>query len=445
MIKKYTTLITFSLLIIKLEAQQASGFTLQQAVEYAIKNSPSYLNAELDQKTAEYQRKELTGIGLPQIGGSAEVTNYLELPTSLLPGEFVGGPPGTFIPVKFGVKYNSTIGVSASQLIFSSDYIIGLKAAKEFINLSRINTSRSKAEVVANVQKAYYNVIINKDRVKLLDANLIQLKKIFDDTKALNKEGFAELIDVERLEVQYNNLKTEYDKVLNLISLSESFLKFQMGYKINEPITLTDSLNAALVNEKELMSSKADITKRPDYLLLQSQNRLYELDVKRQKYGYFPTLAAFGSYNYNAQRQKFDFFDGDQPWFKIALIGAKLNLTIFDGLQRHYKIQQSKVTLQKSANNIKNIELVAELEATSANITYKNAASTMQIQNKNMELAQHVYDVAQKKYTAGVGSNIEILTAETTLKEARTNYYNALYDMLVAKIDYQKAIGTLTN
>lgn len=423
--------------------QQGNSFSLQQAIDYAVKNSPGFLSAELDQKSAEHKRKEVAGIGLPQVSASIDIKDYIEIPTQLIPGDFVGAPPGTFIPVKFGTKYNSTAGLSASQLIFSSDYIIGLKASKEFINLSRINVSRSKAELVSQVSKAYYNSVINKERIKLLEANIVKLKKILDDTRALNQQGFVELIDVERLEVQYNNLVTEKDKIVKLISLSENMLKFQMGYKISDPITLTDSLNVTEKDEQLLGDGKSDFSKRPEYMLIQSQQKLYDLDVKRLRWGYLPTLAAYGAYQYNAQRQEFDFLDPDKKWYNIALIGATLNINIFDGLQRHNRIQQAKITASKNLYSLKTFELAAELEASVASTSYANAYTSMLTQKKNMELAMHVYDVAQKKYQGGLGSNLEIVNAETSLKEAQTNYFNAVYDMIVARIDYQKATGTL--
>ncbi len=445
--KKNTFILSLAMIIVtntKAQESNSANYSLQQSIDYAIKNSPNYLNSELDLKNAEYRRKEITGLGLPQVSGSIDLKDYLDLPTSLLPGQFFGAPAGTYVPVKFGTKFNSTAGISASQLIFSSDYIFGLKASTEFINLSKISVTRSKADLVSQVSKAYYTVIINRDRIKLLEANVVRLKKILDDTKAFNKQGFAELIDVERLEVQYNNIITEKDKTVRLIGLSETVLKFQMGYKLSDPITLSDSLNINTDTFEELSSSKIDITKRPDYQLLKAQQSLLDIDVQRLKWGYMPTLAAYGAYQYNAQRAKFDFLDTEQQWFKIALIGATLNLTIFDGFQRHNKIQQAKISSLKNLNTIKTIEQAGELEATVASISYNNAYSSVLVQKKNMILGQHVYDVAQKKYQGGVGTTLEIVNAETSLKEAQTNYYNAVYDMLIAKIDYQKAIGTLT-
>lgn len=444
-VKKYAIGLSMILSVFKAQSQNAGSvnYSLKQAIDYAFKNSPNYLNAELEIQNSKYRKKEVLGVGLPQINSSVDLKDYIDIPTSLLPGQFFGAPAGTFIPVKFGTKYNATAGFSASQLIFSSDYIVGVKAAKELINLSTINVNRSKTELVSSVSKAYYNVVVNKERTKLLDANIIKLKKIFDDTKAFNQQGFVEQIDLERLEVQYNNLVVEKEKTDRLIGLSESLLKFQMGYKISEPIVLTDSLTFENNDVASLLSGKIDISKRADYQLLQSQQRLYQLDLKRQRLGYLPTVAAYGSYQFNAQRQKFDFTDGSQSWYKISLIGGTLNLNIFDGLQRHNRIQQAKIAVQKGENNLKNIELAAEIEATISEVTYQNAYASLQTQKRNMQLAQHVFDVSQKKYEQGVGSNLEITNAQTALKEAQTNYYNAVYDMIVSKIDFQKATGTL--
>jgi outer membrane protein TolC len=444
-IKNYAVVfsMTFALLTAKGQNAGSSNYSLKQAIDYAFKNSPNYLNAELEIQNSKYRKREVLGVGLPQINSSVDLKDYIDIPTSLLPGQFFGAPAGTFIPVKFGTKYNATAGFSASQLIFSSDYIVGVKAAKELINLSTINVNRSKTELVSSVSKAYYNVVVNKERIKLLDANIVKLKKIFDDTKAFNQEGFVEQIDLERLEVQYNNLVVEKEKTDRLIGLSENLLKFQMGYKIAEPIVLTDSLTFENNDVASLLSGKMDISKRADYQLLQSQQRLYHLDLKRQRLGYLPTMAAYGSYQFNAQRQKFDFTDGSQSWFKISLIGGTVNLNIFDGLQRHNRIQQAKIAVQKGENNLKNIELAAEIEASISEVTYTNAYASLQTQKRNMTLAQHVFDVSQKKYEQGVGSNLEITNAQTALKEAQTNYYNAVYDMIVSKIDFQKATGTL--
>lgn len=450
-LSKITLILVLVMTMYQAKAQEANktSFSLQESIDYSLKHSPNYLNAELDLQNADYRRKEITGSGLPQITGSVDLKDYLSIPTSLLPNKIFSGNPNdnTYTAVKFGTKYNATAGLSANWNILNSDYFFGLKAQKEYMNLSKISVTRSKADVVSQVTKAYYTVIISKDRLKSLDANIVKLKKTYEDTKATNAQGIMfELIDVERLEVQYNNLLTEQEKTVRLIEISEALLKFQMGYAVNDPIALTDSLNVESTFQE--LSKTADVTQRPEYKLLISQQSLYDLDVKRLKYQFLPSLSLYGSYQYNAQRNEFNFFatgsdDPTKKWFKVALVGATLNLNIFTGWQRMNKIEQTKITAYKNQNTIRNLELSAQLEASTASVNYTNAYSSLLRQKKNLELAEHVAEVARKKYQSGIGSNIEVVTAESDLTSAQANYYNSVFDMIVAKTDYLKATGTL--
>lgn len=421
-----------------------SEYSIQSAIDYAIQHNSNYLNAELDKKIAEYRNREFIGIGLPQISGSFDVKNYVELPTSLLPGQFFGAPAGTFIPVRFGTQWNAAGGVSISQIIFSSDYLVGLQASKEFKLLSEKSLTRTKVEIVINVTKAYYGVIVNKEKIKTLQANIERIRKILDDTKALNKAGFVEQLDVDRLALTYNNLLTEKEKVERLIGLSETLLKFQMGYPVQDPIVLTDELKAEQFQDlNDVTEVKPNYASRPEFMLLESQQKINELDLKRYRYQFLPSLVAYGSYQKNAQRTKFDLFDGDQKWFPIGVIGATLNLPIFSGGQKYYRIQQAKLNLLKTANTINYLKSAIDMETNVAAVMYKNAFISVQTQSKNKELAKSIFETTRKKYEAGVGSSLELITAETALKEAETNYLTAVYDLIIAKTDLDKAQGNV--
>ncbi len=448
LLKIKTIVIALSVLPILSFAQSTgtggSEFTLQAAIDYANKHNANYLNAEIDMKLADYRNKEFIGIGLPQISGSVDLKDYFEIPTSLLPGQFFGAPAGTFIPVKFGTQWNASAGISVSQIIFSSDYLVGLQAAKEFKTLSEKSLTRTKIETNVSVTKAYYNVLINRERLKTLTANIDRIKKIYDDTKALNQAGFVEKLDVDRIELAYNNLLTEKEKVDRLIGLSETMLKFQMGYVVSEPITLTDELKAEQFQDlASIADVKANYTSRPEFSLLESQRKINELDLKRYRYAYLPSLVAYGSYQRNAQRTKFDFFDSEQKWFPIGLIGATLNVPIFSGGQKYYRIQQAKLNLVKTNNTMTYAKSAIDMETSAAAIMYKNAYASLQTQAKNKELAKSIFETTKKKYDAGVGSSLEIITAETALKEAETNYLSAVYDLIIAKTDLDKAQGNI--
>lgn len=442
-LNSYTLLIALSVALNQAKAQEANStsFSLQQSIDYAYKNSPNYLNAQNDVLMAKYKRKEVVGMAMPQINTSVDLKNFLAIPTSLIPGEIFGAPAGSFLPVKFGTTFQATAGASASLLVFSADYLIGLKATKEYISLMNINVTRSKSETVSQVSKAYYSVLINKERIKSIEANIVKLNKLLNDTRETNKQGFVEQIDVDRLEVSYNNLTTEKLKVERLSEYSESILKFQMGYTGKEKLNLTDSLT--IVDNNEIDASKIDVSNRPEIQGLLAMQKLNGINIKRLKFGYLPSLVAYGSLSYAGMRNDLQFFTKQHTWYPTALIGATLSLNLFDGFQRHYKIEQAKLDFKKGELSLKQAQLATELESSMAAINFNNSISSLQTQKRNLNLAQNIYDVSQKKYGLGLGSNLEVINAQTSLREAETNYFSAIYDLLFYKIDYLKATGTL--
>jgi outer membrane protein TolC len=433
---------------VTLEAQQVDtasySFSLQQSVDFALQHNTSMQNVLLDQISADNKVKEVIGAGLPQINGSAEVQDFVKIPTSLIPGEFFGGQPGTYIPVQFGTKYNATVGVQATQLLFNGSYFVGIKAAKLYQDLAQKNVDRTKIEAAADVTKAYYTVLVNNEKKKLLDANLERVKKLMDDTKALHKNGFVEQLDVDRITVAYNNLTTEASNINRLLDLSLVLLKYQMGMDQSANLVLTDKIENITFAPAVPDMSKFDYRKRVEFQLYETQLRGQQLFLRSERFGYMPTLVLFGSASAQAQRTKFDFFDTDKDWFPIVVVGLRLNVPIFDGLQRHYRVEQYKVGIMQAQNNLVWMQRTIDMQRAMANVNLQNSSASLQSQKDNMKLAESVFDSAKKKYDAGVGSNLEVINAQTALKEAQTNYFNALYDAVIAKVEYDKANGAFT-
>ncbi|MCX6295106.1 MAG: TolC family protein [Bacteroidetes bacterium] len=420
------------------------SFSLQQAIDFALQNQKDVKNAMIDEQIAQKKVNEITGLGLPQINGSFDLREFIEIPTSLIPAEIFGGPPGSFAAVKFGTKYNATAGLDASQLLFSGDYFLGLKASKVYVEISSKSTQRTKIETSATVAKAYFTVLVNEERTKLIDATVERVKQTLSNTKSLLDNGFVEKIDFDRLTVTYNNLLVEQEKYQRLLKLGTYLLKYQMGMDINANLTLTDKLEDVKLDVSNTASAqKFDYEKRVEYGLFQTQFKLAKLELKRQRLSYLPTAFAYGSLSGAAQRNEFDIFDTDKKWFPTSVVGAKVTMPIFTGLQRHARNQQAKLSLLKAENNIDFIKKSIDLEVASASTILQNASSSLENQKKNITIAEDVVRVSKLKYEQGVGSNIELITAETSLKEAQTNYFNALFDALVAKIDFDKANGNL--
>ncbi len=440
---KITTLATLLVFVVGNAFSQQS-FSLKQALDYAYSHNLDLKNAQLDEERMVAQKNEIRGIGLPQVSASFEMKDFIELPTSLLPAEFFGGPPGTFIPINFGTQYNADAGIAASQILFNGDYIVALQSSKVFIDLTKKATVQSKLDVTEKVTKAYYLVLVNEERAKLLANNMDQLQKLLDDTKVLFSTGFVEQVDVDRLQVSLNNLKAEDEKLKKLLDLSRAMLKFQMGMGIKESLVLTDKLEDVDLNTISTTANEPiNYALRNEYSMLQSQQMVNELKLKRNKYAYLPSIVAYGNLSTQAQRTEFDIFDTSKRWFAMGVVGAKLTLPIFSGTQRKYQTQQTKIELLQTENKIKQLEQGIDLQVANARIQLENSVTSLQSKKENMELAQRVYDTVTKKYNEGVGSNLEVTTAETELKNARTNYHTALYDAIVAKIELDKALGKL--
>ncbi|GAA4449549.1 TolC family protein [Nibrella saemangeumensis] len=448
--KQLCTIIGFSLGLLGFTpamAQTPQNFSLSEAIRYAVEHNVNATNTQLDAQSAEARIREIKAVSLPQVSVSGMFMNNLAIQTVFLPPQFFQLPESAGPqPVRFGVDYTGNIQGSVNQLLFDASYRIGLKAADVYRELAQKNTTASKVTIAEQVAKAYYGVLVSQERMKLLDFNIGRLDTLLRETRALNQQGFVEKIDVSRLEVQSNNLKTEKQKVQNLVGLSYYLLKFQMGLGINDPIYLTDQIPQLNLDELERtvnsIPASFDYANRVEFSQLQSQLKLADLDIQNTQKQYFPRLSAFFNYGYNNGRNSF----GDMittKWFALSSVGLNLSAPIFDGFAKRYRIQQQRITLQKAQNSGELLKNSIDLQIRQSQITLQNNLQTLRTQQSNLELAQEILRVTRIKYKEGVGSNIEVLNAETSSREAQTNYYAALLDFMLAKVDLDKALGKL--
>lgn len=417
--------------------------SLQEAIEFAYQNQVAVKNAALDAEISKNKVRETVAIGLPQVNGTANFQNFLDIPTQLVPARFFNpnAGPDEYAPVQFGTNYSLTYGLEASQLLFDGNYLLGLRAASVYKDLTIKALSRTKIETSVNVTKAYYTVLVNRKRLELLDANLNRLQKTLDDTRAYYQNGFAEKIDEDRLSVLYNNLLTEKQKIERLVWLSLDLLKFQVGMPLNAELTLKDTIEMLQFTNADLALERVNVENRIEYSLIKTQIRLNELDYKRNLVTRAPSLVAFGSLSTSAQNNDFGKL-ADQT-FPTTLVGLKLTVPLIGSGKKWYETKQAKLALEKSKNDLVNIENVISLEAKSATVNYNNSIESLNNQRKNMDLAKEVVRVSKAKYDQGVGSSLEVTTAETSLKEAETNYINSLYDAIISKVELDKAYGRI--
>lgn len=423
-------------------AQTVNSFTVQQATDYARKNAVQVKNSLLDVLIQKQTNRDVTSIALPQISGSASLTDYLQIPTTLLPGQIVGQPAGTYVPVKFGTKWNANTGVSLSQIVFDGQVFIALKARNGTISYMEQIQKFTEENIIANVQKVYYQLVTGKIQIELLDANIARLEKLKHDVQVMYDNGFTEKVDIDKLAVQLANLQTEKLKASNMITNGYSGLKVLMGMPMKDSLVLSDTLDDNKIREGVLEASQYKYTDRKDFQISETANKLNALNVRRYKLSQLPSFNLVGNYALQAQRSKFDFF-GKGDWFSTSYIGLQMHVPIFNGFALKARTQKARLELQKSKNQTEALKINIDYEVEQAKNNFITAVASMDFQKKNMALAEKVYGQTKKKYEIGTGSATEINTAQLDLKTAQTNYITALSEAIIAKIDYLKATGKL--
>ncbi len=442
-IKKYGLfLVVLSVMNTDVNAQKLNSFTVKQAVDYAKQNSVQVKNALLDILVQKQVNREVTSIAMPQIGSTAGITDYIDIPTTLVPAQFFGGNPGEFAPVKFGTKWNSSVSLALSQIVFDGQVFIALKARNGTISLQERIAELTEENIRANVYKVYYQLVAGKVQIALLDANMARLEKLKHDVQIMFDNGFTEKIDIDKLSVQIANLQTEKLKADNMLRNGYSGLKLLMGMPIKDSLVLTDTLDDNQIKDGVLEASQFKYSDRRDYQISDITNQLNKLNVRRYNLSQIPTFSLVGSYSKQAQRDKFNIF-GKGDWFTTSYIGLQMHLPIFNGFYLQSKKSQARLQLQKSQNQTEALKISIDRELESSKDNFVSAIATMDFQKKNMALAEKVYEQTKKKYEIGTGSATEINTAQLDLKTAQTNYITALYEAIIAKIDFLKATGKL--
>ena len=418
------------------------AFTVKECIDYAHKNNVQVKNALLNVKIQQEVNRDVTSAALTSLSGVISGNDYLKIPTSLLPGEIFGQPAGTYIPVQFGTKFNANAGLQLQQILFDGQVFVGLQARNTAMAFSNKNVEVTEEMIKTNVYKVYYQLVASKTQISIIDANLDRLNKLQSDTKVMYQNGFVEKLDIDKISVQISNLETEKLKALNSIDIGYQALKTLIGMPTKDELVLTEELTEDKIKKDFLYDTAFIYSNRKDFQYLDLAKQLNELNIKRYKMSYLPSVALSGSYTKNAQRNEFNFF-GKGDWFTTSFVGLNINVPIFSGFSKAAKVTKSKFELQQTENQIENLKLTIDNEIESAKLNFNAATITLDYQKKNMVLAENVFNQTQKKFELGTGSNTEITAAQTDLRTAQANYITALYSAIIAKVDYYKAIGKL--
>jgi len=426
---------------------QERKLSLKECIQLATENNENLKNSKLEERISKALSREYLSIGLPQINLDGGLKYNHDVPKSLIDiSRFMPGvPEGTEQEVQFGQAYDGRVDLFINQMIFNGSYFVGLSAAKELVRLSEKLTKRDEIDINISVRKAFYTVLNTKSRIELVNNNLERLQNLLNETTQLYQNGFIEKLDVDRIQVAYNNLNSEKIKADRLYELSKEVLNFQIGLPVGTNIELIGSLSEDIVNEFSYNLNDFDYSKRIEYSILQTDKNLKFYDLKNNRSQYYPQIYANYNYGYNTSSSNYDLFFESDRWKSFGTLGLKIIVPIFDGFLKRSKINQSKYKIEQVENQMMFLERSINLQINQSIINYENTKESLTISKQNLELAQNVYNATERKYKEGVGSNLELIDSNNSLKIAQNQYYNSLYESIIASIDIKKTLGTLLN
>ena len=440
--KKISVLLAVALGFVSLgTAQQA--LTLAAAKEFALKNSFQVESKTLDAQSAKLQTEELLAIGLPQISGSIQYQNFIDRPTSILPGDFFG-MPGQNVAVQFGVPQTLTAGINASQLLFDGSWLVGLQASKAYAALQSKNIVKSEIEVKRATEEAYHLAVIAQESIALLTASRDLLASTLEHTKALKTEGFVETQDVEQLTLSLNELEARIRVAQTQALIAKTLLKFTIGMNVDEEITLVDNSKTILDSfNAQMLQTPFNADNLIDNQIIKDGLALQKLSVKNQQARLLPNMAAFYSLQKQAQRQEFNFFQGSQPWYPTQLWGLSMNVPIVSGGGKMKSIQKAGVEVKRMEETLAFSTNAAKLEYQVGLAEYMNATQNVELALQSYNLAASILNKTQIKFDQGTSSSFELSRQTSQLLQSQVALIQARLSLMNAQTRLSKSLNAL--
>src|SRR5450432_86449 len=424
-------------------AQSVHALSVQDAIGLAKKNNIAVKSALANLAIQEQDNKVLTAQALPTIAATGATTDYFNIPVTLVPGEFFQQPAGTYFPVAFQQKYIASGGFTLTQTLFDGAVFVGLKARTRAVDYYKKAVDLTVEDLSVNVYKVYYQLVVSKTQIQLEDSNIYRAAKLLHDTKVMNENGFVEKLDVDKADVQLTNFQIQKQNTATTIVNGFTLLKFLLGITAADSIVLSTEFSEANLKGGVPMDIEYSYKNRFDYQSLEIQKQLNDFDIRRYQAAYYPTLKLNGAYQKNAAGNTYDLFTSAGTWFTTSYVGLSLDVPIFEGFAKNARLKKARLTSALTTDQIENLKLNIGQQVAVAKSNFINAIQTMDAQKINMDRAESVYRQVKKKFESGLATNTDLSSSQSDLITAQSSYLNALYNAVISKVDFLKAIGKI--
>lgn len=435
------TLLLFSVLVNAQEkTKQSYSFSLQQAIDHAIKNNYQAINSGRDIEIAEKRKWETTAMGLPQISGNVNYQNNFKLQTSVIPAEFFGGNPGEFAEVTFGTKHNAAASLALNQLLFDGSYIVALQASKTYLEFYKNYKKKTDTDVKEMIINSYGSVLLANENALILQKNKTILEKTVFDTNETFKNGLIEEENVEQLKITLASVNNNLNYVNRLKDISLKMLKINLGIDLDDDLVITDKLDDLAINNMDLAFTNSDfeVKNNINYLIATNFVDQRSLELKLQKSKALPSLGAAINFGYNTFGNSFNFLESNNRWFNFSNLGVNLNVPIFSSLGRSAKTQQAKIELEKAQTQLTQAEQQIKLQYQNAKSDYEFSIEQYNSSKESLKLAERIENKQQIKFKEGLSSSFDFTEAQRQLYSSQQSFLQTMVDVLNKKAALEK-------
>ncbi|WP_047789960.1 TolC family protein [Tenacibaculum mesophilum] len=416
--------------------EKEMSLSMQEAIDYAIKNSYENKVSLNDIEAAKKKKWETTTIGLPQINGKVDYQNNLKQLFDAVDFNNDGFPD-------FGAKHSVNAGVTLSQLIFDGSYLVGLQSAKTYLKISeqaKVKTELATREAVIN---AYGNVLVTEKSIEILENNKKILEKNLNETQKTYDNGLTELENVEQLQITLGNVESNLRNAERLKEIAYQMLNVSLGNSIDTKLTLTSVLDSLVIDNTDLslLATQFNIDNHIDFKIAQNDRESKRLLMKLEKSKALPTLSAFVNYNAVANSNSFSFFETSQKWVNTSVFGVTLNVPIFSSLGRSSRTAQAKIALENADIRLEEAKQKLNLQVQRAKSEYQLGIENYETAKKNLALAERIEKKQQVKFFEGISSSFDLLQAQNQLYTQQNNYVQSMLNVIAKKAQLENALN----
>ena len=417
-------------------------FSLQQSIEYALKNNYKSINAARDIESSVQKKRETTSIGLPQINGGVDFLHNFVLQQQGISGNAFNplGSPDDVATIAFGTKNTMIARATLTQLIFDGSYIVALQASKAYLAFFQTAKKKTDNDIREMVVNAYGNVLLAEESIKILESNKIILDKNYNDVNQIYKNGLGELEAVEQIAITQATVNSSLNNVKRLREISLNMLKLNLGIDLNDDLKLTDNLDNLSTSNLSLVADKSafDVKNNIEYQVTSSIVEQKRLLLKLEKSKALPSLGLAANLGYNAFSNQFTFLNSNQKWNNYSNLGVSLSIPIWSSFGYQSKVQQAKIAYDQAQTSQKEAEQGIKLLHEKSKSDFEFSIEQYATAKSNLSLAQRIEKKQQIKFKEGLSTSFEFSEAQRQLYATQQTYLQSMVDIINKKAALEK-------